>query len=146
MKAYISGAKWLAGSCLATMATAAVAQDQGGAPPPAPVEESTAAATPDAKSDQLQDIVVTAQRRTESLQRVPITITALNASALAETGVSGSVDLGQVVPGLVFTKNIGSGAPYLRGVGPGPTGQPGYESRSPSTSTASTSPILRSPS
>ncbi|CAN5258892.1 TonB-dependent receptor [soil metagenome] len=48
----------------------------------------------------LEDIVVTARRREERLQEVPIAVTALSEEVLEEKGVRDANDLGQVAPGL----------------------------------------------
>lgn len=77
---------------------------------------STPAASAEAPA--IGDIVVTAQKRSESVQRVPIAITALNAAALAERGIVRPQDLQQNVPGLVFSDSAtGVGLVTLRGVG-----------------------------
>ncbi len=74
-----------------------------------------------ADNDQgLEDIVVTAQRRAESAQDVPIAITAFNAETLATRGINTALDVTQFVPNLVGLNNTGLGtanAYYLRGVG-----------------------------
>ena len=51
------------------------------------------------------DIVVTAQRRTESLQKVPIAITAINAAALAKSNVRGIEDYFAMTPNVSFVSN-----------------------------------------
>ncbi len=71
-------------------------------------------------------IVVTAQRREQNLQDVPITISALSKSELERSGVDAIADLGAVVPGLVFSNVVGYAQPYIRGVGTNATG-PGFE-------------------
>ncbi|HQR88573.1 MAG TPA: TonB-dependent receptor plug domain-containing protein [Caulobacter sp.] len=48
----------------------------------------------------LDDIVVTARRREERLQEVPVAVTALSEEVLEEKGVRDANDLGQVAPGL----------------------------------------------
>lgn len=66
------------------------------------------------------DIVVTAQRRTESLQDVPIAVSAFSADQLRNQGVSNTLELGRFVPNLVSMNNTGVGtanAFYLRGLG-----------------------------
>jgi iron complex outermembrane recepter protein len=71
-------------------------------------------------SGQVEDIVVTAQRRRERVQSVPIAITAFTAETLAARGVTNALDLTQFVPNLVGLNNTGLGtanAYYLRGVG-----------------------------
>jgi iron complex outermembrane receptor protein len=68
----------------------------------------------------LEDIVVTAQRRAESAQDVPIAITAFNAETLQTRGINTALDVTQFVPNLVGLNNTGLGtanAYYLRGVG-----------------------------
>lgn len=73
--------------------TAAIAQT-----PAAEQQASDAAADNDTG-----DIVVTAQRRSERLQDVPIAISALGADALSNRGVSSAEDLQGAVPGLSIT-------------------------------------------
>ncbi len=65
----------------------------------------------------VEEIIVTAQRRSENLQKVPIAITAITASTLAQSGVTNADTLNQAVPGLQFGRQIGASTPYLRGVG-----------------------------
>ena len=70
--------------------------------------------------DGIADIVVTAQRRRESVQDVPIAISAFSADQLRAQGVSNTLELGQFVPNLVAQNNTGLGsanAYYLRGLG-----------------------------
>ena len=45
------------------------------------------------------DIVVTAQRRSESVRDVPMSITALSSDTLANLGVKGTEDLAKIIPG-----------------------------------------------
>lgn len=65
----------------------------------------------------LEEIVVTAQKRGENVQSVPIAITAITPSALDQSGITDTADLQAAVPGLVFSNFLGDGQPYLRGVG-----------------------------
>src|SRR5579862_7224319 len=51
----------------------------------------------------LDEILVTAQRRSENLQTVPIAITALSGQAMAEAGVHDLGTLAAYVPGLTFS-------------------------------------------
>jgi iron complex outermembrane receptor protein len=62
-------------------------------------------------------IIVTAQRRSESLQSVPMSITALTGDGLRSAGVSSVQDIGLVTPGLVWAQSGGSSQPTIRGVG-----------------------------
>lgn len=65
----------------------------------------------------LADIVVTAQRRSESAQSVPIAITAFSGDQLAKVGLASSADLVTVVPGLTMNPTGVRSPIFLRGVG-----------------------------
>jgi iron complex outermembrane recepter protein len=78
----------------------------------------TAAPADDAESTGgLEEIVVTAQKRAESAQDVPIAISAFSGEALSEGGVSALPQLATLVPGLQFQTVGSSAVPFLRGVG-----------------------------
>ncbi|MDP3747397.1 MAG: TonB-dependent receptor [Phenylobacterium sp.] len=68
---------------------------------------------------QLDEIMVTAQKRGENVQNVPIAITALSGEVMAERGVRNALDLTQFVPGLQINNLFQSSNPtiFLRGVG-----------------------------
>jgi iron complex outermembrane receptor protein len=79
---------------------------------PAP-GQTTAATTPNVSSDN-GDIVVTAQRRSESLQTVPLSVTAVTSAALAERNINDLTQLATAAPSLqIGTDNNFS----VRGVG-----------------------------
>ena len=81
------------------------------------VLQSAAAFAADAPdTGALGDVVVTAQRRTESIQDVPLAITAVNAEDLARAGISDIRDLGNTVPGLTFTTQGPFASATIRGV------------------------------
>ncbi|RJF94168.1 TonB-dependent receptor [Sphingomonas cavernae] len=68
----------------------------------------------------LEEIVVTAQKREESLQDTPISIAAFTADDLENKGISGLVDLRANVPNLQLTPHPNSAATtqiFMRGVG-----------------------------
>lgn len=65
----------------------------------------------------LGEIIVTAQRREESLQKVPVAVTAISAENLASQGVTQTANISQAVPSVQFTTAGGSGLFYVRGVG-----------------------------
>lgn len=67
----------------------------------------------------IEEIVVTAQRRSENLQDVPVAVTAVSGEALAAKGVQSTADLASVTPGLNFTLAGGVAVPRIRGVGTG---------------------------
>ena len=69
-----------------------------------------------------EEIVVTAQRREEKLKDVPIAITAISSKQLAESGVSGSLQLSMITPGLNFAVQGAYAQPTIRGIGTTVTG------------------------
>jgi iron complex outermembrane receptor protein len=68
-------------------------------------------------SAQLEEVVVTAQKRQESLQDVPIAISAFTQQTMKDMGIVNAQDLQVSTPGLVFTSVGTLGSPYLRGIG-----------------------------
>jgi iron complex outermembrane recepter protein len=73
-------------------------------------------------ADALEEIVVTAQKRSESEQTVPIAITALTTQDLNNAGVDSITDLTMVAPGLQLERTAIFATPYVRGVGSNATG------------------------
>ena len=69
------------------------------------------------KGGSLEEIVVTAARREERLQTVPISVTALTSETLEKIGVDETSQLAQVTPGLVLARNSAIFQPTVRGVG-----------------------------
>ena len=65
----------------------------------------------------IEEILVTAQRRSESSQDVPISIEVLKSERLAAVGVLALPDLNVVTPGLQFQRAGATTSPFLRGVG-----------------------------
>ncbi|MEZ5742818.1 MAG: TonB-dependent receptor [Sphingomonadaceae bacterium] len=64
------------------------------------------------------DIVVTAQRREETLQDAAIAIDAVTGNDLAEQGVTTADDIGKIVPSIAIVNGGGTGTSvFLRGVG-----------------------------
>ena len=87
---------------------------------PAFAQAPVPAAVPPGPAGAIEDIVVTAQRREESLQSVPIAITAFTSAELERRNISSALDLVQYVPNFVGHNNTGLGtanAYYIRGVG-----------------------------
>ena len=82
---------------------------------------SHSAIAQDAALDGLQDIVVTAQRREQNLQTVPIAISVIDDRALARSGVRDPRDLAQLVPGLTFQSGtaVTDTSIFIRGIGIG---------------------------
>jgi|GEM_PF-143572 len=67
---------------------------------------------------EMQPIIVTAQKREEDLQKVPISISAIDARALQRRGADRFVDLQYSIPNLQVRKLISSQVPvFIRGIG-----------------------------
>jgi iron complex outermembrane receptor protein len=66
----------------------------------------------------LEEIVVTARKREESLQEVPLAVTALSAADITNRQVNSIDDLAKFAPGLVFSKSFGRSneRPVVRGL------------------------------
>ena len=106
-----------AGSLLSLIASPSFAQT---ATTSAATTAPTATAAAPEQQDGVSDIIVTAQRRSENVQNVPISITALGQQQLEERGISNALQIAQFVPNLTAMNNTGLGsanAYYLRGLG-----------------------------
>ncbi|AGH50991.1 MULTISPECIES: TonB-dependent receptor [Sphingomonadales] len=87
--------------------------------------EQGASAAAQAPNGGLEDIVVTAQRRSENLQTTPIAITALTDSALTSAGITDITGVVQATPSLYFAPYPNSSTTlilYMRGQGIGDPG------------------------
>ena len=73
--------------------------------PVAAFAQSAPAATP----NQVEEIVVTAEKRSELLSKVPISVTALDQETLDKTGAKSMADVARLVPGLSFQTSDGQG-------------------------------------
>lgn len=106
-------------SVLALTLTPATALAQASA---STAEQTAAAANEAAAADtsdgDIQEIVVTAQKRAESINDVPITMNAVSGDTLKEMGIVDTAGLTRAVPGFVVANTyFGSPVYYLRGVG-----------------------------
>lgn len=108
-------------TCLASPAFAAESTvGAQAAPPTAPAQ--TASQTSDGtEATGLTDIVVTAQRRSQSLQKVPINVIALQTEQLDSLRIASTADLPQLAPGLTVVRSGGI-VPFIRGVGTATSG------------------------
>lgn len=80
-----------------------------------------------ASAPEIQDIVVTAQRREEKLQNVPISVTALSSQQLSAAGIANVQDVAVLTPSLAASGQLGNFQPRIRGIGSSLFG-PGIES------------------
>ncbi|WP_419682135.1 TonB-dependent receptor [Sphingomonas sp. ID0503] len=70
------------------------------------------------ESEGVADIVVTAQKRSESLSRVGLTVSALSGDQMKAQGIVSVADLAKVTPGLTYANSANNTPVYtLRGVG-----------------------------
>jgi iron complex outermembrane receptor protein len=98
-------------ACASVLASAGVVDYATGA------TETAAADTDQTAGGGLTEIVVTAQRREQRLQDVPITVTAVDQTAIDAQGLTQVESLALVNPSFVPGTQIGYGQPYIRGVG-----------------------------
>lgn len=99
----------LALSGVASMAMSsapALAQDGG-----------AASAAADQSTSGMADIVVTAQKRAESVQDTPIAVSAIGGAALAQRGATDLTSIASTVPGLNVSEQVGQARLTLRGIG-----------------------------
>jgi iron complex outermembrane receptor protein len=89
---------------------------------PAMVHAQIAPAATASVEDASEEIVVTAQRRSERLIDVPASVSVISASQLNAAGISGSRDLRLLTPGLNITQQGTFVQPTIRGVGTTVTG------------------------
>jgi iron complex outermembrane receptor protein len=87
------------------------------APATLPAADATPAAAASPEAAGVGEIVVTAQRRSQRLQDVPIAVSVVGGKALATQGITSSRDLATIVPGLVQDQKAAAPLPYLRGIG-----------------------------
>ena len=66
---------------------------------------------------QIEEVVVTAQKREQSLQDVPISIVAISGKAIAEGGFSDMQELSEFIPNLSMLDNFTGQEIIVRGVG-----------------------------
>lgn len=71
-----------------------------------------------AHARQLEEVVVTAQKRSESLQDVPISIAVVSGEEITELSVFDFTETAQLTPGVNFFPGVQAAAIRLRGVGP----------------------------
>ena len=93
--------------------TSAFAQTQGApsAAPTPPAQQTTA------PEETPGDIVVTAQRREQSLQDVSVAVTAVSTDRLTEAHVNNLQDLQTIVPSVNFGSDFNQAKIFIRGVG-----------------------------
>ena len=98
----------LAGASIMMISTSALAQEA--------VEQPVAA---EEDNGGLEEIVVTAQKREQNMQSVPVAVTALGAEAIENARIADFSDLTRAAPSLTITQTTSSpnNAIVLRGIG-----------------------------
>lgn len=84
------------------------------------LDASTAAAQQPATGPAIEEVVVTARRREENLQDVPMAVTALTNQTLALRGAPDLTDVAQVVPSVTIEPSRATNSTltaFIRGVG-----------------------------
>src|ERR1700693_5604318 len=102
-------AGWLLSGIAAATAAAAAETDV-----------SSIAPTAEADTGTLQEVVVTARRRAEDLQNVPLTVSAITASAIEAQNITSLEDLNSFVPNMKIANDRATSSTinvYIRGVG-----------------------------
>jgi iron complex outermembrane receptor protein len=107
MQGYATRALLFAGAAVAVMGLAGGAQAQPTAPN---------AAANDQGGPQLEEVIVTAQRRAERLENVPMAVSAVSPAAIERAGITSIHDLGQLVPGAQINFAGGFTQPTIRGI------------------------------
>lgn len=102
----------LAGTAAILIAGAQPAFAQNAAEP-----QGTEQTAEDGSDVGLTDIVVTAQRRSETLQRAAVPVTAISGDDLVQSGITETANLGKLAPSLVVQPTGGTTSFFLRGVG-----------------------------
>jgi len=111
-KSSVTGSKELAAAISAILAMGAGASTASAQAADTPASEAS-----EAEADGLGEIIVTATRRSERLQDVPQSITAIDTAGIAVRGLTGMDDYARVVPGLsVSDRQPGGTTIVFRGV------------------------------
>ena len=102
--------RWSLLSCAASTALATHASDVAG-------QLSDAAATQSSPSDEIAEITVTAQRRVEDIQNVPVTIQVLTGDTMAQLNVATFQDFLKYLPNVTAAGNgPGQSNIFMRGL------------------------------
>lgn len=84
----------------------------GGCPPPT----AGKALSLEKENTNIEEIVVTATRREERLQSVPVSVSAVSAKQLEAAGITNPQDLTRVVPNLTIPRTTNRFTPVIRGI------------------------------
>src|SRR3984957_16556939 len=79
--------------------------------------DTSIAQSADSGASGLQEVIVTAQKRPENVDTVPMVVSVLTSQQLVEAGIDSTQQLEGATRGLVFGNTNGFAEPYIRGVG-----------------------------
>lgn len=111
----------LTGAALIAL-TQGTAHAQSASVPPAPAASAAATAQQQPETSaplQVDDIVVTAQRREERLQNVPISVQAVTGEAIARQSLTNLMALTELTPSVHVSNDGAGGQAFIRGIGSG---------------------------
>ncbi len=100
-------------------ASGAEVAEQGAGPSAAPVSPARTRS-----SSSIEEIVVTARKRTEALEDTPVAVTAISEQLIRDSGINRTSDVQQLVPNLTFLKTSSANVAQvrIRGIGSSTTG------------------------
>ena len=78
---------------------------------------ATAAQASSAPSDEIQEVVVTAQKREERLIDVPISVAVVTGEVIDDFKITALDELDRLVPSLYINSTPGNNAVFVRGIG-----------------------------
>ena len=110
----------LAGTAMLAPAAPAFAQDQAGAEAQETTTDAAEAAEPSGDTTETGAIVVTARRRNEALQDVPIAVTAYTGEQLEREAAIDITDIGDTTPNVTLEASRGTNSTltaFIRGIG-----------------------------
>ena len=90
------------------------------------------------------EIIVTATKRAENLQDVPVSVQALDAQRLQDLNITDFADYAQHLPTLSYSPSYGPGynRPFMRGVASGENGNPDQDKSDKAAPPVSTASVL----
>lgn len=112
----VTGASLEPGQRVAANVQAPVASEGTNNDPQTAASQPVPAAIQGADTGSLADIVVTAQKRSENLQHVPIAVTTASGLQLANSGITSITQIATFAPGVNVKVTQGSFQPSIRGI------------------------------
>jgi iron complex outermembrane receptor protein len=112
---------WIRWGLVAGLVVATARPSHAESTPPEPVAAEVAQAGDgeESRPRQIEEIVVTAQKREQTLQDVPVAVSAITENALQQTNTTGFSDLGKIASGITVTSQAGglANTVRIRGIG-----------------------------